>query len=114
MLIGFLLGPIFPTTVAVAQKVMPAHLYATSVGFLSAVSYLYLGSEESPKLISKKKFGSGGSALFPYLTGVLIAERGVEAMLPFCIAMASAMWVAWLFIPNPSSSTEQSKAAIKA
>lgn len=34
---GFALGPIFPTTVSVAHQIMPTKLYATAVGFLSAV-----------------------------------------------------------------------------
>lgn len=36
---GIALGPIFPTTVSVANKLIPTDLYASSVGVLSAVSY---------------------------------------------------------------------------
>lgn len=35
---GIALGPIFPTTVSVANKLIPSGLYASSVGVLSAVS----------------------------------------------------------------------------
>ncbi|KAF7722624.1 hypothetical protein EC973_002896 [Apophysomyces ossiformis] len=83
---GVALGPIFPTTVAVANKSVPSRLYATTVGFLAA-------------------FGSGGSALFPYITGVLIGSSGIGTMPPFCMAMAIAMVIAWFFIPNPSTPT---------
>ncbi|KAI7876202.1 MFS general substrate transporter [Lichtheimia hyalospora FSU 10163] len=79
---GFTLGPIFPTTVSVAHQIMPTKLYATAVGFLSA-------------------FASAGTAVFPYATGVLIGSQGVQAMLPFCVATASCMWLLWLFMPDP-------------
>lgn len=48
--LGAALGPLFPTTISIASKVIPQELFASSVGFLTA-------------------FGSGGSALFPWLTG---------------------------------------------
>ncbi|CDH57842.1 major facilitator superfamily mfs_1 [Lichtheimia corymbifera JMRC:FSU:9682] len=79
---GFTLGPIFPTTVSVAHQIMPTKLYATAVGFLSA-------------------FASAGTAVFPYATGVLIGSQGVQAMLPFCVATSSCMWLLWLFMPDP-------------
>lgn len=37
----------------------------------------------------------------PYITGVLIGSTGVQAMLPFVVAMSSAMLVAWAAIPDP-------------
>lgn len=79
---GFALGPIFPTTVSVAHQIMPTKLYATAVGFLSA-------------------FASAGTAVFPYATGVLMGSQGVQAMLPFCVATSSCMWLLWLFMPDP-------------
>lgn len=36
-IIGVALGPLYPSTVGLANKVIPTHLYAVSVGFLSAV-----------------------------------------------------------------------------
>lgn len=38
VILGVALGPLYPSTVALASKTIPLRLYATSVGFLSAVS----------------------------------------------------------------------------
>ncbi|KAL1932304.1 hypothetical protein VTP01DRAFT_9360 [Rhizomucor pusillus] len=81
VILGVALGPLYPSTVALASKTTPLRLYATSVGFLSA-------------------FGSGESALFPYITGVMIDAKGIGSVLPFCVAMASAMLAAWAFVPS--------------
>ncbi|KAI9266527.1 major facilitator superfamily domain-containing protein [Phascolomyces articulosus] len=86
---GCLLGPIFPTMIAVAQRIVPTHLYATSVGFLSA-------------------FASAGTAIFPYVGGILIGSKGISSMLPFCVALGGAMLVMWIFIPDPRPPTKLS------
>ncbi|ORZ04634.1 major facilitator superfamily domain-containing protein [Absidia repens] len=83
VIIGITIGPLFPTTVALTSKVVPEHLRATTIGFY---------------------FGSGGSALFPYVGGVLIGSLGVGSLLPFCISLASMMLISWLFVPNPDTS----------
>ncbi|KAJ8659474.1 hypothetical protein O0I10_004839 [Lichtheimia ornata] len=89
-IIGVALGPLYPSTVGLANKVVPSHLYAVSVGFLSA-------------------FGSCGSALGPLITGVMIGAKGVRVLVPFCVAMAGAMIVAWMFMPSSSSSYDNDK-----
>ncbi|KAI8147647.1 major facilitator superfamily domain-containing protein [Fennellomyces sp. T-0311] len=81
-LIGFTLGPIFPIIISMARQIVPVNLYATSVGFLSA-------------------FASAGTALFPYITGVLVGSHGIDSMMPFCVATFSAMLIMWVFIPDP-------------
>ncbi|CDS05374.1 hypothetical protein LRAMOSA07903 [Lichtheimia ramosa] len=80
---GIALGPLFPTLLSIARQCVPCRLYAATVGFLSA-------------------FGSAGSAFFPFLTGVLIANAGVTAIPPFTMAMACTIMVGWIFIPNPN------------
>ncbi|KAI9316353.1 major facilitator superfamily domain-containing protein [Dichotomocladium elegans] len=83
VLAGIALGPLFPTLLSIARQTIPCRLYATAVGLLSA-------------------FGSGGSALFPYLTGVLINSTGVTVVPPLTMAMACVLFIGWLFIPNPA------------
>ncbi|KAI9256640.1 major facilitator superfamily domain-containing protein [Phascolomyces articulosus] len=82
---GVALGPLFPTILSLAKQCVPCHLYATCVGFLCAC-------------------GSGGSALFPYLAGILINGFGVGVMPPFTVAMSSTIFAFWFFIPNPEPS----------
>ncbi|CDS08413.1 hypothetical protein LRAMOSA09775 [Lichtheimia ramosa] len=91
-IIGVALGPLYPSTVGLANKVIPTHLYAVSVGFLSA-------------------FGSCGSALGPLITGVMIGAKGVRVLVPFCVAMLGAMIVAWIFMPSSASSSDKDQAS---
>ncbi|KAI9245527.1 major facilitator superfamily domain-containing protein [Phascolomyces articulosus] len=81
-IMGIALGPIYPSTVSLTNKVVSPQLFAITIGFISA-------------------FGSGGSALFPYITGVLIGSVGIRSVMPMCVAMAILMFVTWVFVPNP-------------
>ncbi|KAI9269257.1 major facilitator superfamily domain-containing protein [Phascolomyces articulosus] len=84
-ILGMVLGPLYPTAISVASKTLPTHLYAVSIGFIAA-------------------FGSAGSAILPYITGVMIGARGVgNTMAPFCIAMTGSMLFAWFYVPNPKT-----------
>ncbi|KAI8059574.1 major facilitator superfamily MFS_1 [Gongronella butleri] len=85
VIIGIAIGPLFPTTISLTTKIVPSRLQATTIGFLAA-------------------FGSGGSAIFPYLGGVLIGSAGIGALLPFCISMAAMLFVTWIWVPNPGPS----------
>ncbi|KAG2222561.1 hypothetical protein INT45_002692, partial [Circinella minor] len=81
LLSGIALGPLFPTMLSLASQCVPCYLYATCVGFLCA-------------------FGSGGSAIFPYLTGVLIDGFSVKIIPPLTLAMSLFILAAWFLIPN--------------
>lgn len=35
----------------------------------------------------------------------MIGAKGVRVLVPFCVAMAGAMIVAWMFMPSSSSSS---------
>ncbi|KAI8090345.1 major facilitator superfamily domain-containing protein [Thamnidium elegans] len=79
--VGALLGPMFPTTISLASKVLPRNFHATSIGFMSA-------------------FGAGGAALFPFITGQVAGRFGILIMPTACIVMAVTMMILWAFIPS--------------
>ncbi|KAI8376411.1 major facilitator superfamily domain-containing protein [Radiomyces spectabilis] len=81
VLTGFAIGPMFPTTVSLASKVLPRNMHATSIGFMSA-------------------FGAGGAALFPFFTGQLAGHYGILIMPLTCLVMAIAMQLIWGFMPS--------------
>ncbi|KAG0183271.1 hypothetical protein DFQ28_001839 [Apophysomyces sp. BC1034] len=58
VLIGFMIGPMFPTTVSLISKVLPRHWHATSIGFVAAV-------------------GASGAAVFPFITGIIAGKIGI-------------------------------------
>ncbi len=78
VLLGFFLGPIFPTAMAMVPNVTPARLVPTAIGVMNAGSVI------------------GGSAL-PWLAGAL--GQGTGTLPPFALVLAlatTAVW--WLFV----------------
>src|SRR6185437_2025279 len=82
VLLGFFLGPIFPTAMAIVPNVTPARLVPTAIGVMNAGSVV------------------GGSAL-PWLAGALAQATGAWTLLPFALVLAvvtMAIW--WLIVRN--------------
>ena len=76
VLIGFFLGPIFPTTIALLPEATAAHLVPTAIGVLNAGSIV------------------GGSAL-PWLAGAIAQGLGVWTLLPFTATLALVQLTIW-------------------
>jgi fucose permease len=74
--LGFFLGPIFPTAMAMAPRVTTARLVPTSIGIMNAGSVV------------------GGSAL-PWLAGAIAEGAGVWTLLPFTLALSLLQHVIW-------------------
>jgi fucose permease len=75
-LLGFFLGPIFPTTMAAAPDLVPARSAPTAIGVMNAGSIL------------------GGAAL-PWLAGAIGQSTGIWTLLPFALVLALAQLVVW-------------------
>ncbi len=75
-LLGFFLGPLFPTAVAVVPELTSPRLVPSAVGLLNAVSVI------------------GGSAL-PWLAGTIGDAVGIWTLLPFATALAVVQLVLW-------------------
>ncbi|PUU77578.1 major facilitator superfamily domain-containing protein [Tuber borchii] len=80
-LLGFFLGPLFPTGISVATKVLPRELHIASIGFAATM-------------------GQAGSAAFPFLTGAIAAKSGVKVLQPMLIGLLAGMAIFWAFIPR--------------
>jgi len=76
---GFCLGPIFPTTIALASQLVPSRLLASAIGFLSSLA-------------------SMGAAFFPWLAGNLAQGFGLWTLLPYVIILTIAMVFLWLVL----------------
>jgi len=77
-LIGFGLGPIYPLTVALTPKLVPARIVPSAIGFVVSISII-------------------GLAVFPWIAGILSQNVGIWSLLPYNIALtvvAIALW--WL------------------
>ncbi len=75
-LLGFCLGPIFPTTMAITPRLTQPRLVPTAIGVLNAASVV------------------GGSAL-PWLAGTITQSAGMQLLLPFAMALALAQLTVW-------------------
>jgi fucose permease len=76
IVLGFFLGPIFPTTIAVVPRIAPARLVATAIGILVGVSVSV-------------------GAVFPWLVGAVAQRVGLWSLLPFTIGLAVVLAVLW-------------------
>ncbi len=75
-LLGFFLGPLFPTAMAVVPRLTSAPHVPTAIGAMNAVSVV------------------GGSVL-PWLAGALAGGIGIGALLPYVLALALVQLVVW-------------------
>lgn len=78
-LLGFFLGPIFPTTVAVVPRLTPPRLVPSAVGFLVGMSVV-------------------GGAVFPYIAGAVAQGIGTGSLMPYLLLLAAAQVGAWWLI----------------
>ncbi|NUS55658.1 MAG: MFS transporter [Streptomycetaceae bacterium] len=78
---GFFLGPIFPTTMAIAPQLTTARLVPTAIGVMNAGSLV------------------GGAAL-PWLAGTVTQEVGLWTLLPFAAVLGIGQLLVWLPITS--------------
>lgn len=76
VLLGFFLGPAFPTAMALVPRLTSARLVPTAIGVMNGVSVI------------------GGAAL-PWLAGVIAQHAGVWTLLPFVLALALVQLMIW-------------------
>lgn len=75
-LLGFFLGPVFPTTMAIVPRLTLPRLVPTAIGVMNAGAVI------------------GGSAL-PWLAGTIAQDAGMQALLPFVLALSLAQFAVW-------------------
>ncbi|MBX6390774.1 MAG: MFS transporter [Frankia sp.] len=74
--VGFCLGPIFPTVIAISPRLTSAHLVATAIGVLNAGALL-------------------GGALLPWLAGTLLQTAGPWTLFPYAMVLGVAQLAIW-------------------
>jgi fucose permease len=95
MLLGFFLGPIFPTTMSVVPSLTTPRLVPTAIGVINGFSVV------------------GGSVL-PWLAGVLGESIAVWTLLPFTLALGVAQLGLWWLVAQRVSVPEPAVAAVEA
>jgi fucose permease len=82
-LLGFFLGPLFPTAMAVVPDLTTSRLVPAAIGVMNAVS-------------------TWGGAIFPWLAGALAQALGGWTLLPFVIVLALLQLLCWRRIRPPA------------
>jgi fucose permease len=75
-LLGFFLGPIFPTTMVITPRLTGERLVPTAIGFMNGVSV-------------------GGGCLLPWLAGTITQAEGLPTLVPFCAVLAGLLLMIW-------------------
>ncbi|HET9111303.1 MAG TPA: MFS transporter [Ktedonobacterales bacterium] len=78
-LVGFSLGPIFPSVIAVINSVTSARLRQSAIGFASSL-------------------GSMGGAFFPWVAANLAQRLGLWSLLPYAATLTLVMLGLWLIL----------------
>ena len=76
VLVGFCLGPLFPTVIAVVPRLAPPHLAGTAIGVLDGCS-------------------AAGGALAPFLAGAVAQGLGIWSLLPYGLVLTGLLALAW-------------------
>ncbi|MEQ4303521.1 MFS transporter [Plantactinospora sp. B6F1] len=76
VLLGFFLGPLFPTAMAMVPRLTASRLVPTAMGVLNGVSVI-------------------GGAVFPWLAGAIAQGVGVWTLLPFAVVLAVGQLAIW-------------------
>ncbi|KAF8608291.1 MFS general substrate transporter [Ceratobasidium sp. AG-I] len=82
-LVGFVLGPIYPISLTLATKLLPVEIHMTALATMSSCAQM-------------------GSAICPFITGVLANARGVGVLQPILLAILSLMAGLWCLFPTRS------------
>lgn len=80
-LIGLVMGPMFPVMLSHSSKVLPRWLLTVCIGWISSI-------------------GMVGSAVLPFLTGLLSSRFGIASLQPLLVSMMGTMLVVWTFVPR--------------
>ncbi|KZT32778.1 MFS general substrate transporter [Sistotremastrum suecicum HHB10207 ss-3] len=86
-IIGVLLGPMYPIVMNYAGWILPGWLLTGAIGWIAG-------------------FGQAGSAILPFLTGMLASKFGIHTLQPLLVAMMALMIGLWWLVPPVQRRTE--------
>ncbi|KAF9816608.1 hypothetical protein IEO21_04009 [Rhodonia placenta] len=79
--VGLLMGPIYPILMNHSTTILPKWLLTGCLGYIGGI-------------------GQAGSAVLPFITGLLSSRFGIVSLQPFIISMVSTMIVIWAIVPK--------------
>ncbi|TFK19731.1 MFS transporter, partial [Coprinopsis marcescibilis] len=79
--IGMLLGPMFPIIISHSSRILPRWMLTACIGWIAGV-------------------GVSGSAVLPFVTGVLASRFGIRSLQPLMVSIMGTMLVLWVCVPK--------------
>ncbi|KXN83561.1 Bypass of stop codon protein 6 [Leucoagaricus sp. SymC.cos] len=79
--IGLVFGPVYPAVLSLATAALPDELQMISMALIGAA-------------------GSLGSAIFPFIAGIVSTSKGVETVTYVTVGLAGAVFTMWFFFPS--------------
>ncbi|KAI0642586.1 MFS general substrate transporter [Trametes meyenii] len=79
--VGLLLGPMYPILMNHSTTILPRWLLTACAGYIAGA-------------------GQAGSAVLPFITGLLASKFGITTLPPFVVSMMSTLLVLWALIPR--------------
>ncbi|KAJ4164050.1 hypothetical protein LMH87_005740 [Akanthomyces muscarius] len=79
--LGFFLGPMFPGAVMITAKLLPKRIHVSAIGFAMSM-------------------GATGSAVLPFIIGVVASKKGVTVLQPIILALIAVIALVWLSFPR--------------
>ncbi|KAH8821863.1 major facilitator superfamily domain-containing protein [Xylogone sp. PMI_703] len=80
-LLGMFIGPMFPTAIVLATKLLPRSLHVGVISFATA-------------------FGGSGGAIFPFIVGAIAQAKGVKTIQPIILSLFAVLAVLWFVLPR--------------
>ncbi|KAF8966641.1 MFS general substrate transporter [Flammula alnicola] len=80
-IVGVLLGPMYPIAMNQASRILPRWILTGSIGWIAG-------------------FGQAGSAVLPFMTGVIAQKRGIKSLQPLLVSMMAFMMFLWALVPK--------------
>ncbi|KAL5634686.1 hypothetical protein ACGC1H_002658 [Rhizoctonia solani] len=86
-IVGLLLGPFYPILMSQSGGFVPAWLLTGAISWIASS-------------------GMSGSAIFPFITGVMAQKHGVQVLQPLIVALLGTMVIIWALIPRVGKKKE--------
>ncbi|KAF9451801.1 MFS general substrate transporter [Macrolepiota fuliginosa MF-IS2] len=79
--IGLVFGPIYPASLSLATAILPQEIHMVSMALIGAA-------------------GSVGSAIFPFVAGVISSSKGVYTLTYITVGLAGSLFSMWFLFPS--------------
>ncbi|KAK1143187.1 hypothetical protein N8T08_006885 [Aspergillus melleus] len=80
-LLGFFIGPFYPVGLYVLTEVLPQELHIGAIGFTASL-------------------GQAGAAAFPFMTGAIASQAGVQVLQPIMVGLLIGIGLLWAIVPK--------------